>query len=145
MSESWLAIPIVAISMPIILVPVILGLRHARIERECEHAERMKALELGRTLPGDEPWWSPARISVAIGAGVPIGVFLCALAANHQGPPHIGIWISASLVGIAGIAGGTTLAHHHFARAAAGSGGNDRFAKGPAYDPESFELAGHDR
>ena len=29
-----------------------------------EHIERMKALELGRTLPQDEPWFSPVRIAV---------------------------------------------------------------------------------
>ena len=57
-------IPIVAMAIPIVLVPVVLGIRHARLERELEHAERMKALELGRTLPEDEPWWTPPRISV---------------------------------------------------------------------------------
>ena len=56
MNMSVAIIPIVGMSIPIILVPVILGLRHARLERELEHAERMKALELGRTLPKDEPF-----------------------------------------------------------------------------------------
>ena len=68
-------IPIVGMAIPIVIVPVALGIKYARRERELEHAERMKALELGRTLPQDEPLWSPGRLCLAIGVGVPIGVF----------------------------------------------------------------------
>jgi len=35
----------------------------------------------------DEPWTSPAKISLAIGAGVPIGVFLCAYGASQSVSP----------------------------------------------------------
>jgi hypothetical protein len=102
-------LPIIALGLPVILVPIVMGIRHARIERELEHAERMKALEQGRTLPGDEPWWSPARVCVAIGAGVPVGTFGIAFLANDTNA-----WIAAGLVGGAGVVGGTILAYRYF-------------------------------
>ena len=52
--------------------------RHERRKRELEHLERMKAFELGRTLPQDEPWLSPMRLAAMIGAGVPLGAFASA-------------------------------------------------------------------
>ena len=39
------------------------GIRLERTKRELEHKERMRALELGRSLPGDGSWLSPlARV-----------------------------------------------------------------------------------
>lgn len=35
------------------------GIRLEKTKRELEHKERMRALELGRSLPGDVPWLSP--------------------------------------------------------------------------------------
>src|SRR4051812_750308 len=113
-------IPIVGMLIPIVLVPTILSLRQARLERELEHAERMKALELGRTLPRDESWWSPARICVAIGAGVPVGVFFCAWMASNPHASQLMLWPSAGVVGLAGVIGGTFLANRHLARSSAG-------------------------
>src|SRR4051794_20167445 len=92
-------IPLAGIALPVVLVPVILGIRYAKRERELEHAERIRALELGRTLPGDEPWWSLPRISVAIGVGVPASVFFCAWQASQgQADPKVA-WIAAGIVG----------------------------------------------
>ena len=51
--------------LSIAALAIILGIRHDRRKREMEHIERMKALELGRTLPQDEPWLSPAKIAAA--------------------------------------------------------------------------------
>ena len=59
-----MVIPLAGIALPVVLVPVILCIKYARYERELEHAERIKALELGRTLPKDEPWWTLPRIAV---------------------------------------------------------------------------------
>ena len=72
MNEA-IAIPIMALLIPIIVAPTAIVFRYVRFHREIKHAERMRALELGRPFPGDEPWWSPERIIVAIGAGVPLG------------------------------------------------------------------------
>ena len=57
---------------------IILGIRQAQRKREMEHIERMKALELGRTLPQDEPWLSPTKIGAAIGILVPIAALVAA-------------------------------------------------------------------
>src|SRR5215208_4964050 len=103
METGAVIIPIVGMAIPIILVPVILGLRHARLLRELEHAERMKALELGRTLPQDETWWAPSRICVAIGLGVPVGVFWCAYLATDRYHYQTPVWLSAGIVGLAGV------------------------------------------
>ena len=40
---------------------IYLGIRQERLKRELEHKERMRALELGRSLPGDIPWLSPTQ------------------------------------------------------------------------------------
>jgi hypothetical protein len=137
-----LVIPIVGMAIPIILVPVILGLRHARLERELEHAERIKALELGQTLPQDEPWWTPARICVAIGAGVPVGVFGCALMASHSIGYQEPIWTAAGVVGVAGVLCGTFLTGRYFAQyAQAKSIRSEGFAK-PVFEPDAFDVVG---
>ena len=60
-----LIIPIVALLIPIIIVPTALGIKHAKFLREVKHAERMRAMELGRTRAEDESW-SPASIIVRI-------------------------------------------------------------------------------
>jgi hypothetical protein len=109
-------IPITAIVLPIVLVPIILGIRQERYKRELEHAERMRALELGRTLPQDEGWWSLPRISVAIGAGVPVLVFFCAWQASESMNDAEGIWAGASIVGLAAVISGSVLAGRHYRR-----------------------------
>jgi len=53
----------------IILVPVVLAFRAERQKREMEQAERMRAIELGRPIPGEDGWWTPARMAVGIGVG----------------------------------------------------------------------------
>jgi hypothetical protein len=69
--ESVLIIPIMAMSIPIILVPTILILKHRHKKREWEHLERMKEME--ERLPT-----TPAQALIrargvaAIGAGVPV-------------------------------------------------------------------------
>ena len=109
-------IPLAGIALPVVLVPVILGIRYARHERELEHAERIRALELGRTLPKDEAWWTLPRISVAIGAGVPAAVFFCAWQASlSQSDPTVS-WVAASIVGLAAVVCGTGLSAWHFSR-----------------------------
>ncbi len=46
-----LIIPIVAILMPLVLVPTILVLKHRHKRREWEHRERIKAMELQMPVP----------------------------------------------------------------------------------------------
>ncbi len=109
-------IPLAAIVLPVILVPIILGMRHERYKRELEHAERIRALELGRTYYKDESWWTLPRISVAIGAGVPAAVFFCAWQASESMSDAEDVWIAACFVGLAAVISGSLLAGRHFFR-----------------------------
>ncbi len=135
-------IPIFAMLIPIVIVPAALGFKYSRQVRELEHAERMRALELGRTLPQDEPWSSPARICLSIGAGVPIAVFGCAWLASSAVGFREEVWMSSAMVGVASVICGSMLAGKHFTqraeteRIAAGS-----FAK-PSVDADAFDVVG---
>src|SRR5579883_384145 len=111
-------IPIVGMAIPITLVPIILGLKHARYTRELEHAERMKALELGRVLPQDESWWTAPRLGAFIAVGVPIGVWFCAMMAAESANGSDQFWVPPTLVSMVAVISGTILAGTHFARRA---------------------------
>jgi hypothetical protein len=111
-----MVIPLVAIALPIILVPIILGFRHDRYKRELEHAERIKALELGRTLHRDDSWWTLPRIGVAIGAGVPAAIFFCAWQASESLKDPEPAWISAGIVGTAAVISGSILLARYYLR-----------------------------
>lgn len=138
---NWIAIvvPIFGMLIPIIIVPVALGIRHSRHLREFEHLERIKALEVGRTLPQDQHWETAPQIAVCIGAGVPIGVFGCALLASLQVGFHEEIWFGATGVGLAAVISGTILAAKHFARQ---SGVEDPSHAKPTYDADAFDVVG---
>src|SRR4051812_41864052 len=135
-------IPIAGIALPVVLVPIILGIRYARHEREMVHAERMKALELGRTLPGDESWWTLPRISVAIGVGVPAAVFACAWRASQTLGDSHDPWIAAGAVGLAAVVCGASLAAWHFARSERSSQAvASPYDKAP-FDADAYDVVG---
>jgi hypothetical protein len=100
-------IPVTGILVPIVLVPTILAMKHARRKREYEHLERMKALEMGHRLPQAHAWSAVA--ATAIGAGVPIAALFFAWLASVTTHASEDIWIGASFVGISGVVGGATL------------------------------------
>jgi len=85
------------------------GIRLERAKRELEHKERMRALELGRSLPGDGSWLSPLRAGVLVAAAVPIGVIgfasLSSLAIGYQE----GTWQVAGVVSCFAVVCGTVL------------------------------------
>lgn len=140
--EAALAIPLMALLIPIVIVPVILGIRYERQKRELEHAERMKALELGRTLPGDEPWLSPPKLCLAIGGVVPIGVFLVAMLACQSLGYRDEIFVFAGLVGVTAVVCGTILTLKWFEqRATTAAGRLDRAGQAkPAFDADAYDL-----
>ncbi len=92
------------------------GIRLERTKRELEHKERMRALELGRSLPGDGSWFSPLRAGVLVAAAVPIGLFgsavLASMSIGYQGE----IWQAAGIVSCFAIVCGTVLTGTAFAR-----------------------------
>jgi hypothetical protein len=134
-----LVIPIFAVMIPMVVVPTSLYFKHARHVRELEHAERMKALAVGRYLPQDEPWWSPPRLCIAIAAGVPASVFFFAWMASESVGFHEEIWIAAAMVGLAGVLSGSLLAHRHLA---AREWARDQAAWGskPDVDADAFDV-----
>ncbi len=137
--ESFV-IPLVALLIPIIIVPTAMGFKHARLLRELKHAERMRAMELGRTLPEDEPWWSPSRLAAGIGLGVPLGSLLVALMVASDSPPQRDpVWVAAGIIGLGGVIGGTLLAGHQITarrKAEATYPSNGK----PVYDPDAFDV-----
>lgn len=90
-------------------IPITFHFRHERRKRELEHLERMRALELGRRLPQDEPWLSPAKIGALIGVVVPIGAFVPAWLTTQLAGYHETIWIAAAMVGLAAVICGSIL------------------------------------
>jgi hypothetical protein len=94
-----------------------MGIRKERLKRELEHKERMRALELGRSLPGDTPWLSPVKLGLFLAVVMPIGIFGCACASTIEAGFHEDIWKAASIVGLGGVVCGTVLAAMSFSRA----------------------------
>jgi len=87
-----------------------LGLRQEKLKRELEHKERMKALEMGRSLPGDLPWLSPLRAGFLIATVVPVGTFGLALLASRDNPSHLDLWQGACMVSVFALVCGTVVA-----------------------------------
>jgi hypothetical protein len=132
-----LLIPIFAMAIPIIVVPTALAFKHAAKLRDLEHAEKMRALELGRFNPGDGEWTTNGRIGAGIGAGVPIVAMVAAMVASLEVGFHEEIWMSSGLVGVAGVICGTVLAALSRSACAA-----DRSAAKPVYEPDAFDVVG---
>lgn len=91
-------------------MPILVAIRFEARRKEMEHLERMRAIELGRPLADESGWWTPARMAVGIGMGVPIGVFaIGVIAAGTSGAAPF-IWPAAGAVGVAAVICGTVLA-----------------------------------
>jgi hypothetical protein len=116
------------------------GIRLERFKQEVAHEARMRALDLGRVLPGDEPWWSPARTALAIGLIVPVTVFMCATIASHVVGFHEGIWIAAGLVGLGGVISGSCLAGLSFSTAHQGK--YPELAEKPEVAEDAYDVVG---
>lgn len=140
-------VPLFAMLIPIVVVPTALGIRYARQKREMEHRERMKALEVGRPLPGDEPEWSPMRVALKIGAGVPVSVMGIAWLANLTlgNNSALTIWQTAGYVSIVAVISGAVLALKAFAlgpQPRQDSRGHADAARKPAFDPDAYDHVG---
>jgi len=108
------------------ILPIVLSFRSDRRKRELDHIERIKALEMGRPIPGEEwktRWAVPYQIAVSIGVGVPATAFGCAFLATMMTGYHDGIWIAAGIAGLGSAICGKTLAATVFAKL--GTAGED--------------------
>jgi hypothetical protein len=101
----------------LVALPIMLHFRAERRKRELDHIERMRAIEVGRSYPGELkssllafPQWAPQLISLSIGAAVPLGVFLFAFLSTLIGGFHQEIWIGAGMVGLGAVISGACLA-----------------------------------
>ena len=137
------AIPLMALAIPMVIVPVSLIMKYLTLKRQQQHQERMRAIELGYPSPPSDFW--PAFTALTIGAGVPIGVCILALFTSLTYPPAIEpAWIVAGIIGGAGVLGGTILASILFAmRRRSMSEMPMNAHRKPAFDPEVFEPVGH--
>ncbi len=99
--------------LPVVVIPVLLHYRHERWKLGLEHESQLKALELGRTVPGGgyrESWFSPVRVGMVIGAGVPLGAFLSAMVTSVCVGFHDGAWLATSTVGLGAVISGSIIA-----------------------------------
>jgi hypothetical protein len=137
-------IPIVAILMPLVLVPTILFMKHRHQRREWEHLERMRSLDRSVPLPTGNDAAKSSGVA-AIGAGVPIAsviaAFLtCVSAEVRSGDeiPMAGIaWGCAVLISVGAMA--TSLLLQARARRQSDSDAS-QVAKSAIYDPDAYDV-----
>ena len=106
----------------VVALPIVLHFRAERRKRELDHIERMRAIEVGRSYPGELknsllafPHWAvPHLIALSIGVAVPLGVFLFAFLATLIGGFHQDVWMASMLVGLGAVICGTVLAYGAF-------------------------------
>jgi hypothetical protein len=124
-----------------------------RRKRELEHTERMKRLELGLADPTSDAQWARALVCAAIGFGVPLSAFVATLIA-YLNKDHVAdeIWIAPSLVSVASVIAGATLAGHLFRGGPSSAPGADALANEAAHanhqaakppvDADAFDVVG---
>ena len=95
-------------------VLVLVLLARSQERRQWEHAERLKALEMGQGVPERVSEWARALVCVAIGAGVPVGAFLFTGLATVLQKVDTGIWLAPTIVGAAAVYYGYCLASKLF-------------------------------
>lgn len=143
--DEVVIIPIVAILMPLILVPTIIRMKHAARLREYAHRERMRALEMGVMPPDSMPgglFW-PSLAAVAIGAFVPLGSFLVAWLAALTTHAEEEVWLCAGVVGVTAVLCGTGLGFRMIGCGSSGSSAcSDHHAKPAHFDPDAFDTVG---
>ncbi len=140
MMNDVFMIPIVAMLIPIIVVPVAIAAKQARRRREFEHAERMCALELGRPIPQSHAW--PALVAIFIGAGVPVGTFLiCWLATASTNHVTDQIFMVAGLVSFAAVIAGFRLGANLIAASSVLHEETPVVRNGkPTLDPDAYDV-----
>jgi hypothetical protein len=149
-------IPIVAILMPLLLVPTVLTLKHRHKRREWEHLERMKAMNDSQPLTRLGGWAGSGAVA-AIGAGVPVASVLAALLttliwrpialmpmANDEIPVPAVAWGCAVVISAGGLMSSLLLAllqARTQQKLDSAASAHLSHAK-PAFDPDEFDLVG---
>jgi hypothetical protein len=143
-----LYIPIVAILMPLILVPTTLVMKYRHQKRKWEHLERLKQMEAQSPLPMRYALEKAGGVS-AIGAGVPalsvLGAFLTTLmweplpGDDTAAVPAI-VWGCAVLISIGAMITSLKLASMQHAARKDFEYANSIEDRKPAYDPDAFDV-----
>jgi hypothetical protein len=143
-----LYIPIVAILMPLILVPTMLVMKHRHQTRKWEHLERLKALEAQSPMPMRQALERAGGVS-AIGAGVPavsvLGAFLTTLlweplsSGDSVAVPAIA-WGCAALISIGAMITSLKLASMHHSAGKEYESASSVDERKPVYDPDAFDV-----
>jgi hypothetical protein len=144
--STALVIPLAGILMPMVLAFSIVRMKHRQNHRRWRHEERLRALEMGLTLPEPEPALSGGSV-VAIGAGVPAASVLAAaltsLHAPYSSPQSILViavsWGCATLVSagalITSLVLGLMLVRSHGTTQP-----TESLAAKPACEPDAFDV-----
>jgi hypothetical protein len=128
------------------IIGSIQAVKKAQRKREMEHAERMRALEMGLVPQPRGLDWPAAAVCIAIGAGVPIGSFVVAWLASLTADVPKQIWLAPVFVSFAAIGSTRKLAlriiepkgnARTFAREKSASS-----VEKPVFDPETFDVVG---
>jgi hypothetical protein len=142
-----LIIPVVAILMPLVLVPTIIYMKQRHRRQQWEHLERMRTLDSSAPFPSAHAPVGSGGVA-AIGAGVPIASVIAAfltctisdVRAEDQIPMAGIAWGCALLISAAAMATGLILAVMQ-ARARRQSESAAFQADKPAvYDPDAFDV-----
>jgi hypothetical protein len=130
------------IFVAVVTIPTILHYRHERWKARWEHEreKQLRALDLGTALPAEsdrESWFSPARVGLMIGAGVPIGAFFSAMVTSVSIGFHEGIWIATGIVGLGAVlSGAMTAGHAHLAPKASPGDAQEK----PVVDEDAYDV-----
>ncbi|WP_435020514.1 hypothetical protein TA3x_001870 [Tundrisphaera sp. TA3] len=139
------AVAMFAMLIPIVIVPTAMIIRSSQKKREMEHRERMKALEFGRTLPGDESEWSPMRVATKIGAGVPLGLmgiaWLTSMTVRDRDVIQAA-WVGGGAISFIAVICGAILALRAFGLDHRLRLAQDEAARKPTFDPDAYDHVG---
>ena len=147
---SPILIPVLALLIPIVIVPTALWSRHRLRVREMEHDERIRAMELGVGMVPrkTEISWPGAAVCLGIGAGVPVGSMLVAWLATMTSDVGEGVFGIPLVISFGAIWTASSLANRMM-------GINDELesvapnrpqptqpAGKPAFDPDAYDVVG---
>ena len=129
----------------------LLLIRNGHRRREWEHAERIKALEMGQPLPARDAPWTRAWICIAIGAGVPLIAFVLTGIAHERPGTADAIFIAPAIVSVLSVISATVLGGFLFHKPLSakmlasdhdGSNAGPGFVGKPMADPDAIDVVG---
>jgi hypothetical protein len=142
-----LIIPVVAILMPLVLVPTVIFMKQRHKRRQWEHLERMRSLDRSAPFP---PVHAPVGSGAvaAIGAGVPIASVITAFltctisdVTTEDQIPMAGIaWGCALMISVGAMVTGLILAVMQARARKQSESAAFQVDKPAVYDPDAFDV-----